>query len=41
MPIKIQKLFPGKKGIWKKKTCLLWDENRAMHQDIRPIHIGS
>lgn len=37
MPIKVQGDLPAKK-YWKENIFVM-DENRAMHQDIRPIQI--
>ncbi len=39
MPIKIQSDLPAKE-ILEKENIFVMDENRAMHQDIRPIQIG-
>lgn len=38
MPIKIQSDLPVKE-ILEKENLFVMDENRAMHQDIRPIYI--
>lgn len=38
MPIKIQSDLPAK-GILERENIFVMDENRAMHQDIRPLHI--
>lgn len=38
MPIKIQSDLPAK-GILEKENIFVMDETRALHQDIRPIHI--
>ena len=38
MPIKIQNDLPVKE-ILEKENIFVMDEHRAMHQDIRPIHI--
>ena len=39
MPIRIQSDLPAKE-ILEKENIFVMDENRAMHQDIRPIKIG-
>lgn len=39
MPIKVQSDLPAK-GILETENIFVIDENRAMHQDIRPIEIG-
>lgn len=39
MPIKIQSDLPARE-ILEKENIFLMDENRAMHQDIRPLEIG-
>lgn len=39
MPIKVQSDLPAK-GILETENIFVMDENRAMHQDIRPIKIG-
>ena len=39
MPIKTQSDLPAKE-ILEKENIFVMDENRAMHQDIRPIKIG-
>jgi homoserine O-succinyltransferase len=39
MPIKVQSDLPAK-GILETENIFVMDENRAMHQDIRPIEIG-
>lgn len=39
MPIKVQSQLPAK-GILETENIFVMDENRAMHQDIRPIEIG-
>ena len=39
MPIKIQSDLPVKE-ILEKENIFVMDENRAVHQDIRPIKIG-
>lgn len=39
MPIRIQSDLPAKE-ILEKENIFVMDENRALHQDIRPIHIG-
>ncbi|PXV89390.1 homoserine O-succinyltransferase [Lachnotalea glycerini] len=39
MPIKVQSDLPAK-GILETENIFVMDENRAMHQDIRPIGIG-
>jgi homoserine O-succinyltransferase len=39
MPIKVQSDLPAK-GILESENIFVMDENRAMHQDIRPIKIG-
>ena len=38
MPIKIQSDLPVKE-ILERENLFVMDENRAMHQDIRPIYI--
>ena len=38
MPIRIQSDLPAKE-ILEKENIFVMDENRAMHQDIRPIKI--
>ena len=39
MPIKIQSDLPAKE-ILERENIFVMDENRAMHQDIRPISIA-
>jgi homoserine O-succinyltransferase len=39
MPIKVQSDLPAK-GILETENIFVMDENRAIHQDIRPIEIG-
>lgn len=39
MPIRIQSDLPAKE-ILEKENIFVMDENRAMHQDIRPIKVG-
>lgn len=39
MPIKVQSDLPAK-GILETENIFVMDENRAMHQDVRPIKIG-
>ena len=39
MPIKIQKDLPAKE-ILERENIFVMDENRALHQDVRPIQIG-
>ena len=39
MPIRVQSDLPAK-GILETENIFVMDENRAMHQDIRPIKIG-
>lgn len=38
MPIKVQAELPAKE-ILERENIFVMDENRAMHQDIRPIRI--
>ena len=37
MPIKVQNDLPAKE-ILENENIFVMDENRAMHQDIRPLH---
>ena len=39
MPIKVQGDLPAKE-ILERENIFVMDENRAMHQDIRPIQIA-
>ena len=39
MPIRVQNDLPVKE-ILEKENIFVMDENRAVHQDIRPIKIG-
>ena len=38
MPIKVQKDLPAK-GILENENIFVMDENRAVHQDIRPLQV--
>ena len=39
MPIKVQNDLPARE-ILERENIFVMDENRAVHQDIRPIHIA-
>ncbi len=39
MPIKIQSELPAKKEILEYENIFVMDENRASHQDIRPLQV--
>lgn len=39
MPIKVQSDLPARE-ILERENIFVMDENRAVHQDIRPIHIA-
>lgn len=39
MPIKVQSGLPAKEKL-ERENVFTMDENRAMHQDIRPIEVG-
>ena len=39
MPIKVQSDLPAKETL-ERENVFTMDENRAMHQDIRPIEVG-
>ena len=39
MPIKVQSNLPARE-ILERENIFVMDENRAIHQDIRPIHIA-
>ena len=39
MPIKVQSGLPARETL-ERENVFTMDENRAMHQDIRPIEVG-